>query len=73
MENIIFKSLIGLKINGEWYNVTNQSEIYTQPTTVENIRNLINNNYSSLGVVTTHETENEIFVITNKPINLTNI
>ncbi len=63
MENIIFKKLVGIKINDEWF--FNGSE---EPITIENIRETINNTYTSLSLIRIHETENEVYVITNKPI-----
>ena len=63
MENIIFKKLVGIKLNNEWFYNGNG-----EPTTVESIINIINNTYISFDVITIHQTENEIYVITKKPI-----
>jgi hypothetical protein len=68
MENIIFKELVGIKTNDEWFYIINESIMNGEPTTIENIKTIINNEYSSLGLITTHETENEIYVVTSQPI-----
>jgi hypothetical protein len=68
MIDIIFKELVGIKTNDEWFYIINESITNGQPTTIENIKTIINNEYSSLGLITIHETENEIYVVTNQPI-----
>lgn len=64
MENIIFKKLVGNKINNEWF--YNDSE---EPTTIESIVQIINNTYIPFELVTIHQTGDEVYVITKKPIN----
>lgn len=64
MENIVFKKLVGFKVNGEWFYNDNK-----EPSTIETIINVINNTYTSFELTTIHQTENEIYVITKKPIN----
>jgi hypothetical protein len=68
MIDIIFKELVGIKTNDEWFYIINESITNGQSTTIENIKTIINNEYSSLGLITIHETENEIYVVTNQPI-----
>lgn len=68
MIDIIFKELVGIKTNDEWFYIINESITNGQPTTIENIKTIINNEYSSLGLITIHVTENEIYVVTNQPI-----
>ena len=68
MIDIIFKELVGIKTNDEWFYIINESIMNGEPTTIENIKTIINNEYSSLGLITTHETENEIYVVTSQPI-----
>lgn len=68
MIDIIFKELVGVKINDEWFYIINESITNGQPTTIENIKTIINNEFSSLGLITTHETDDEIYVVTNQPI-----
>ncbi len=66
--DIIFKELVAIKTNDEWFYIINESITNGQPTTIENIKTIINNEFSSLGLITTHETENEIYIVTNQPI-----
>ena len=68
MIDIIFKELVGIKTNDEWFYIINESITNGQSTTIENIKTIINNEYSSLGLITIQETENEIYVVTNQPI-----
>jgi hypothetical protein len=68
MMDIIFKELVAIKTNDEWFYIINESITNGQPTTIENIKTIINNEFSSLGLITTHETENEIYIVTNQPI-----
>jgi hypothetical protein len=68
MVDIIFKELVAVKTNDEWFYIINESITNGQPTTIENIKTIINNEFSSLGLITTHETENEIYIVTNQPI-----
>ncbi len=66
--DIIYKELVAIKTNDEWFYIINESITNGQPTTIENIKTIINNEFSSLGLITTHETENEIYIVTNQPI-----
>ena len=68
MIEVIFKELVGIKKNDEWFYIINESITNGLPITIENIKTIINNEYSSLGLITIHETENEIYVVTNQPI-----
>jgi hypothetical protein len=68
MIEVIFKELVGIKKNDEWFYIINESITNGLPITIENIKTIINNEYSSLGLITIHETENEIYVVSNQPI-----
>lgn len=67
MGEIIYKELVAIKTNGMWFYTMDRSITNNQFVTIEEIRSIINQEYSSFNV-TIDEREKEIYIISETPI-----
>jgi hypothetical protein len=67
MGEIIYKELVAIKTGNMWFYTMDRSITNNQFVTIEEIRTIINQEYSSFNV-TIDERDNEIYILSENPI-----